>query len=475
MTPPVHLRLLITVWLGQLVSLIGSSLTGFVLGVWVYQRTGSVTQFSLIFLASSLPVLLTAPLAGVLADRYDRRRLMLVSDFGAATGTAILAALVATGNLAVWHIYLITAISTACSTVQQVSYQSMTPALVGRRHLARFNGLMQISRAVQIAAPLIAGTLVVTIGVAGVMAIDLGTFAVGWLILLLVRLPDTITRPAAPRDRRPLLPDALAGWQHLRRRRGLFQLMVLFAGYNFFFGIAGVLVQPLILSFSSPDTLGVLMFAGGAGLFAGSLVMGAWGGTRRRIHTVFGGLALGGVALALHSLAPSPWLIAVVAPLFLATLPVVNSSTMTLLQTKTEPEVLGRVLAAARLVGESTVPLAYVLAGPIADGIFEPLMRPDGALAATVGSVIGTGDGRGTALVFAVTGVLMVVVVAIGLTRPALRHVDDLPDAEPVAPAPAEAVPADPTVEPGPAEVTVEPAPATSETASVPGGDAGAR
>ena len=428
MSEPVRLRLLITIWLGQLVSLIGSSLTGFVLGVWVYQQTGSVTQFSLIFLASSLPVVLCAPFAGVLADRYDRRRLMLFSDVGAAAGTAVLAGLVATGNLAVWHIYLITAVSTACSTVQQVSYQSMTPALVGRRHLARFNGLMQISRAVQIAAPLIAGTLVVTIGVAGVMAIDLGSFAVGWLILLLVRLPRTVTQPAGDRKQRPGLRDALAGWGHLRQRPGLMQLMVLFAAYNFLFGVAGVLVQPLILSFASPDTLGVLMFAGGAGLFAGSLLMGAWGGTRRRMHTIFGGLALGGLALALHSLAPSPWLIAVVAPLFLATLPVVSSSAMTLLQTKSDPAVLGRVLAAARVVGDSTVPLAYLLAGPIADGVFEPLMRPDGALAGSVGAVIGTGEGRGTALVFAVAGLLMLVVVAAGLSRPALRHIDDLPD-----------------------------------------------
>ncbi|SCL14526.1 Major Facilitator Superfamily protein [Micromonospora nigra] len=442
------------IWLGQLVSLVGSSLTAFVLGVWVYQRTGSVTQFSLIFLAATLPAVLFAPFAGALADRRDRRRLMLVADTVAAAGTAALTALVVADALQVWHIYLATAVSAAASTVHQVAYQAMTPALIGKRHLGRFNGLMQVSRAVQIAAPLIAGVLVVTIGIGGVMAIDLGTFVVAAATLLLVRLPAEVTRPAGSGPAEAVLRGATAGWRHLRQRPGLLQLMVVFGAYNFLFGIAGVLVQPLILSFTTADTLGVLMFAGGAGLFAGSLVMGAWGGPTRRVTAVCGGLAAGGVALVLHAAAPSAWLIGVVAPLFLFTLPIVNSSTMTLIQTKTEPSVLGRVLATARVIGDASVPLAYVLAGPIADGLFEPLLRPDGALADSVGRVVGTGEGRGIALLFAVTGVAMVLLAALAWTRPVLRGVDDLPDALPDDTADHDGTPE-------PATVSADPRPAS--------------
>jgi hypothetical protein len=152
----------------------------------------------------------------------------------------------------------------------------------------------------------------------------------------------------------------------------------------------------------------------------------------------------------LHSLSPSAWLIAVVAPLFLFTLPIVNSSTMTLIQTKTEPKVLGRVLAAARVVGDASIPVSYLLAGPLADQVFEPLMRPDGALAGSVGTIVGTGDGRGTALVFAVVGTLMVLLVAFAWSRRSLREVDNLPDAlEPEAPTP--------TPEPEPAAEPAEP------------------
>lgn len=439
---PVAARLLVAIWVGQLASLIGSSLTAFVLGVWVYQRTGSVLQFSLIFLAATVPALLVAPLAGTAADSGDRRVLMLRADTAAAVGTLALAVLVATDQLAVWHIYLATALTAGASTVHQVAYQAMTPSLVGTRHLARFNGFMQISRAVQIAAPLIAGALVVTIGVGGVLAVDLLTFAIAAGTLFLVRLPASVTRPpaapAAPNESDgPAAParrsrgGAAAGWRHLRDRPGLLHLMVVFGVFNFLFGIAGVLIQPLILSFADPATLGVLMFAGGAGLFAGSLVMGAWGGPRRRSRAVIGGLAGGGVALALHALAPSPWLIGVVAPLFLFTLPIVNSSTMTLLQLKTEPAVLGRVMAAARVIGDSAVPIAYLLAGPLADTVAEPLMAPGGALADTAGTVIGTGPGRGIALLFVVSGTAMVLLAAVTAATRTLRRADDLPDAVP--------------------------------------------
>ncbi|HEX5542767.1 MAG TPA: MFS transporter [Micromonospora sp.] len=432
MTERVRPHLLITIWLSQLVSLIGSSLTGFVLGVWTYQKTGSVTQFALIFLASTLPGVLVAPFAGVLADRYDRRRLMLLTDTGAAVGTAVLAVLVATDSLQVWHIWTATALTAAFNVVHQVSYQAMTPALVGKKNLGRFNGFMQITRAVQIAAPVLAGVLWVTIGVGGVMLIDLGTFAVAALTLLLVPLSKEVTQPPAGGSvgaRKSALREAAAGWQYLRQRSGLLSLVLLFGGFNFLFGIAGVLVQPLILSFTTPDTLGILMFAGGSGLFLGSLVMGAWGGPARRINAVFAGLTLGGVALIGHSLAPSVWLIGVAAPLFLFTLPVLNSSAMTIIQTKTEPSVLGRVLATARVLAEASVPVAYLLAGPLADGIFEPLMQPDGALAGSIGAAIGTGDGRGTALLFAVAGALMLVLTAVAWAHQPLRNVDLMPDA----------------------------------------------
>ncbi|CCH30855.1 MFS transporter [Actinosynnema sp. NPDC047251] len=418
------------VWAGQLVSVIGSALTAFVLGVWVYLGTGSVTQFVLIQFCAVLPGILLAPYAGAFADRYDRKKIMLFADTGAGVVTVFLLVAVSTDSLAVWQIYVASALTATLNSFHIIAYQALVPSLVPPKHLGRINGFMQITQGVQIAAPLVAGALLGLVGLRGVLVIDIVTmvFAVG--ALLAARLP-VVTGDGAKGGGR----DGIgAGLKWLRGAPGLFTLCVVFGVWNFLFAIAGGLVQPLILSFSGPATLGVLMAAGGSGLFIGGLVMGAWGGPKRRVQGIYLGLGLGGVFLVLHSLAPSPWLIGIAAPAFLFTLPLMNTCCVTLLQTKVDPAVLGRVLAVVRMISTAAMPIAFLLIGPLSDGVAEPLMAADGALASTVGALIGTGDGRGIALIFLVVGVLMFALTAFAWSRPRLRAVDDLPD--PVAAAP---------------------------------------
>lgn len=415
------------IWAGQLVSVIGSALSAFVIGVWVYLGTGSVTQFVLIQFCAAVPGILLSPVAGVITDRWDRKRIMLTADLGAGVATAILLSLVVTDSLTVWPIYLTTALSSACNCFHLIAYTALVPSLVPKKHLGRVNGLMQITQGVQIAAPLVAGALLQLVGLRGVLVIDLVSMAVAVTTLAGTRLPADAVRPVVS-DKAP--GGFMAGLRYLRGQPGLVDLVIVFCAFNFLFAIAGGLVQPLILSFSSPATLGVLMAAGGSGLFVGSLVMAAWGGPKRRVDGVYLGLLLGGLFLVLHSLYPSPWLIAVAAPCFLFTLPLMNTMCTTLLQTKVDPSVLGRVLGAVRMLVTSATPIAFLLIGPLSDGVFEPLMAEDGPLAGSVGAVIGTGDGRGIALIFLVVGVLMLAVAAVAYTRPRLRNIDvEIPDA----------------------------------------------
>lgn len=415
------------IWAGQLVSVIGSALSAFVIGVWVYLGTGSVTQFVLIQFCAAVPGILLSPVAGVITDRWDRKRIMLTADLGAGVATAILLALVTTDSLTVWPIYLTTALSSACNCFHLIAYTALVPSLVPKKHLGRVNGLMQITQGVQIAAPLVAGALLQLVGLRGVLVIDLVSMVVAVTTLAVTRLPEAVIRPVAG-DKAS--GGFTAGLRYLRGQPGLVDLVIVFCAFNFLFAIAGGLVQPLILSFSSPATLGVLMAAGGSGLFVGSLVMAAWGGPKRRVDGVYLGLLLGGSFLVLHSLYPSPWLIAVAAPCFLFTLPLMNTMCTTLLQTKVDPAVLGRVLGAVRMLVTSATPIAFLLIGPLSDGVFEPLMAEDGPLSSSVGAVLGTGDGRGIALIFLVVGVLMLAVAAVAYTRPRLRNIDvEIPDA----------------------------------------------
>ncbi|HLU44092.1 MAG TPA: MFS transporter [Natronosporangium sp.] len=428
------------IWFGQLLAAIGSSLTGFVLGVWVYQSTGSATQFAIIFMASSLPGVFISPFAGAIADRFDRRWLMVVGNAAGGTVVGVLALLLWTDLLQIWHIYLTTTAVATFGVMHATAFYAVTPQLVPKDQLGRANGLLQITQAARIAAPLIAGMLLATIGLQGVILLDLAATGFAIVVLLMVPVAKRLTVAPGAGERSSFFRDLGYGWWYLRRRgSGLLWLVTVFAGFNFCYAMAGVLVQPLILSFSDEVTLGVLMFCGGSGFFVGSLVMSIWKGPRQRVRAILLILPVAGVVLALHGLRPSPWLIGVVAPLFLFTLPVLMAVSMALIQTKVESAAMGRVIAAVRMIGQSAMPVAYLLAGPLADRVAEPAMAPGGALADSVGRLIGTGNGRGIALLFCAVGLLLVLIAVIGASSARLRRLEvELPDADHQAPAGAD-------------------------------------
>ncbi|MEV4104689.1 MFS transporter [Nonomuraea sp. NPDC049649] len=415
------------IWTASLLSSVGSSLTTFVLGVWVYQSTGSPTQFALVVLSGMLPGILIGPFAGVVVDRFDRRRVMILTDSLAAVATVAVALLIWADALAVWHVALAGAVGGACGVFHLTAYQAMTPLLIPERHLGRANGLMHLASGIQIAAPVLGATLLATVGMIGVVGIDLTTFGVAMMALLFIRLPAAVLRPNETTDRSAVLEDLGAGWRHLRAKAGLTGLVAALTGFNFTFAVAGVLVQPLILSFAGPGVLGVLMFAGGAGMLAGGLVMGAWGGPKRKIVGMTAFMGLGGVFLVLHSLTPSPLLVGAAASAFLFTLPVVNGCAHAVLQSRVEPAMLGRVMGTAHTLGSAAVPVGYMLAAPLAEHLLNPALQPGGALADTAGLIVGVGEGRGIALVMLLDGLLLLGMAAVLAALPALRRLDDQP------------------------------------------------
>src|SRR3990172_2252777 len=162
------MRVFSVIWFGQLVSTLGSGLTGFALGVWVYQQTHSVTLFALNMLAQTLPNVLLAPIAGALADRWDRRRVMLLSDVGAGLSTLAIALLFLSGRLEIWHVYIVTAVGAACTAFQWPAYSAATTMLVPKQQLGRAGGMVQIGEAMgQLISPALAGALFVAIGLGG--------------------------------------------------------------------------------------------------------------------------------------------------------------------------------------------------------------------------------------------------------------------------------------------------------------------
>ncbi|HYO14196.1 MAG TPA: MFS transporter [Thermoanaerobaculia bacterium] len=418
-------------WFGQLVSLVGSGLTRFALGVWVYERTGSATQFTLITLFAFLPGLLAAPLAGALVDRWDRRWVMFWSDLGPALGTLAIVLLIYAGALEVWHIYLAVAWSSVFNSFQWPAYIAATTLLVPRRQLGRANGMIQFGHAsAEVVAPILAGLLIATVGLDGVILIDFGTFLFAAGILLLVRIPRPKTSAVGRAAKGSLLSEATYGWTFIRERPGLLGLLLYFAIINLVISTATVLVPPLVLSFASPQVLASVLSIASAGLLTGSVAMAVTGGPRPRIHGVLAFGLLFGVALVLAGLRPSAPLVAVALFLLMSGAPIINGSSQAIWQSKVPPDVQGRVFAVRRLIAQFTAPLGFLCGGPLADYVFQPLLAPGGPLAGSVGRVLGVGPGRGIGLIYVTLAVLPILSSLWGYAQPHVRLVEaELPDA----------------------------------------------
>lgn len=422
--PPVFILL----WVGQLVSLTGTGLTGFALGIWTYQRTGSATQYALILTFSTLPAVVISPFAGSLVDRWDRRRVLIASHVGVGGSTLLLALLLIGGRLEVWHIYLASAFQSALNTFQWLALSAAVTLIVPQRHLGRASGMTQLGEAVaRIVAPALAGALLLWVRLWGVLLINCLASLIAVSALLAVRVPGLAAPPPGERRRGALFRDIVYGWSYVTARRGLLGLLILFALTNFLSGVVVVLGTPFVLSFASAATLGVILSAAGVGMLAGSLVMSAWGGPKRRVYGVLGFEMLAGASIILAGAGASAAVVGAATFVFSFSVAMTLAASQAIWQSKVEPGVQGRVFAVRRMIAWSTLPFAYAIAGPLADKVFGPLLVAGGPLAPTVGRVLGVGPGRGIGLLFVVLGTFVVLISAGGFLSSRLRSVEEEP------------------------------------------------
>jgi hypothetical protein len=293
--------------------------------------------------------------------------------------------------------------------------------------------MVQIGEAVsQLLAPAAAGVLFVTIGLGGVIVFDFATYIFAVLTLLFVRVPSPERSEAGEEGKGSLWKEALYGWTYISARAGLLGLLLIFAAFNFVSGLIMPLIVPMILDMTSADMLGYLVSIVGVGMLVGTLVMSAWGGPKRRIHGVLGFLMLAGFSFSLLGVSSLIPVMAVAGFFLMFTMPIINGSSQAIWQSKVAPDVQGRVFAVRRMIASSMTPLAYIVAGPLADRVFRPLLLEGGALVNSVGQLIGVGPGRGTGFMFIIVGAVSILVAGTGYLSSRVRNVEDeLPDAMP--------------------------------------------
>lgn len=422
------LRLFYFILAGQSLSLLGSTLTNFALGVWAYQTGGSVTNFTIIAIASTVPGILLGPVIGSLIDRWDRKRVLLGAQLGSAVVTLVLAGLYWTGQLQVWHIVAVVPVASVCATVLNIGFMSIVTSLVPADGLSRANGsLGLVFGVVQLSGPILAGISLDKIGMGGIFAIHLASYLMGLLTLAVVTLPAV--HQAAKEAGASLWSDIADAYRFLRSKPGVLGGLYLFTLIWFNVSAVQVLILPLVLSIGSTTDLGFIQSMAGVGALVGGLLMVVWKGPQRKVFGILGASVVIACVLVVMPVPVSiPWLAGCCVLIMIAA-PIATVCSQTLWQRKVPAHFHGRAFSLRNTIMKAAQPLAFLSSGLLADHVFSPLMMADGALAGSLGPVFGVGEGRGVALMISVFGALSLIMVIIAWMTGAIRRADiDLPD-----------------------------------------------
>jgi len=424
------------VWAGQLISLMGTALFSFAIGIWLYQRTGLATTFTSMIFFANIPRIILSPFAGAVVDRWDRKLTMMVSDLATGMITIVIFFLMWRGSLEIWHLYALMAFSSAFESFQFPAFSSAISMLVEKRHFARTSAMLSLAEeGSRVLAPILAAALIVVVKLEGIILIDIITFIVAIGALLIVPIPQPKQSEAGRKAGRGLLKEAGYGFRFFLANPSLLGLQINFFMVNLL-AMSTVLRTPMILARTGNDevALGIVASIAAIGGVAGGVVMSIWGGPQRRIHGVLRGLILANLGRFIMGLGQEVIVWSVTGFFVLFFIAICNSSNQAIWQSKTPPDVQGRVFAARRFTGQLSFPLAGLIAGPLSDNWFEPAMAAGGSLAPIFGGLVGTGPGAGMSLLILLSALVGIMIPVVSYAIPVFRNVEDIvPDIEIVA------------------------------------------
>jgi MFS transporter, DHA3 family, macrolide efflux protein len=430
------------VWLGQIVSVLATSMSTFALSIWVFEKTGSATALALVQVFFITPFLIITPIAGVMVDRHNRKLMMMVSDLAAGLATIAILVLQAFGVLEVWHLYAAAIFQGLGNAFQWPAFSATISTMLPKEKYGRANGMMSlVEMGPGVVAPMMAGALLPLIGLTGILSLDVATFILAILILLFVFIPQPVRSEEGAQSQGHILQEAAFGFRYIFARPSLLGLQLVFFFGNLCMGIAFTAISPMVLLRTGNDSvsLGVVLSAGAIGGVVGGVIMSFWGGFKRRVHGVLAGWIVSSVFFSLVGV--GTWLPFWVAMSALASLPgpLLNGSNQAIWQSKVPPDLQGRVFSARLLIAWITNPISPLIAGLLGDYVLEPVMRVSGGvLPSTFGWLTPPGPGAGMGLLIFLSCFGGVIAGVWGYLNPYTRNAETiLPDHETVTAPPA--------------------------------------
>lgn len=438
-TRPTGMQAFTWIWFGQVISLLGSAMTGFALSIWAWNITGEATALALVGFFNFMPIVLFSPIAGALVDRWNRKLVMMMSDLAAGLSTVVIFLLLNADQLQIWHLYLAGLFSGIFQSFQFPAYSASISLMLPKEQYARASGMLSLAESASgIFAPTLAAMLIGIVGIRGVLLFDIFSFTFAVTVLLMVHIPQPNITQAGKQAHGSLLKESVYGFRYIIARPSLLGLQMMFFMTNLFGTVGGILLVPMVLARtdSNEQFLGFVQSAGAVGGVAGALFISIWGGPKQRVLGVLLGMfatsLLGQVVLGVGQ---QIWIWMIGAFNVSFFINILNASNQAIWQAKVAPDVQGRVFATRRLIAQITAPIAMLISGPLADTIFIPAMMPDGALAGSLGGIFGIGAGAGIGLLIFIAGVLGAIASLSGFLFPFIRHAERiLPDHDTIPP-----------------------------------------
>ena len=389
------MKTFMVIWFGQFISMLGSALSAFGLGIWIFQKTGSAASFAMSAVCTVLPALLFAPFAGSIADRKKRKAIILLTDSIDAFLKILIVTLLIFNKLELWMVYPLVFISGTLGTFQNPAFGASIPMLVPSDKLTRANGLLQFSSAIQnLLAPVIAGFLYPLIELKGLFIIDFVSFFFALASIAFIKIPQ----PSIEKTKDSLVlaafKDLQYAWKYLIQKEGLMQLIVFFAFLNFIANLSMILLGPLMMSVYNSQAYGNVQAGIGLAMLLGGLCSSLIPDTKKKIKRILLILSLCSIGPIISGTTLNRIIITGGFFIFMFPVPYVNTLLMSIFQIKIERNVLGRVGALMTAILTAITPIAYLCAGPLADYVFEPLMNE---------------KGRGIGLIFIISGILLII------------------------------------------------------------------
>lgn len=416
---PAHSRRSIWTLIGvETTCLLGSEISRFGVSVWIYQATESVSAFSALMLANTVPGMLASPLAGSIVDRSSRKRVMIGAAMVSLCGTLIVLAGALLGELSMPMVIAGACLASVGESFQWPALSASIPLMSSEEDLPRYNGFLESGRAASmLAGPALAGFLLAFLGLAGLVSIELVTFVVATVVVAATRIPQPGDGGGdgdgdGAGEKPSLIADSLFGFKWIAAHKPMLKFLLVATFANFFISIGIVLMPPFGLSFLGERAYGITNGLFGAGMIAGGLLYGMLAKRFTNAQQFLATALVLGLVYVGYGFSRDAFSLGAMNLLIATTMTMGNAAIMTVWQLKVPDEMQGRVLSAMRLVADVTIPVSFVIAGPLTDRVV-PLLYPTGGETDQMGAL------------FSVMGVLLFAgFVAASLIRD-VRRVED--------------------------------------------------